>query len=197
MGREIELKIPLSDIQYKYIEEYIFENKNEEIHISDIKRIYKKDEYFSQYNTENERQKNNEPQVIRIRTEDDNKSYFTIKRKKYDNGIEVNKEDESFIEDISVIRSFLDCTGFKKWFYKEKQAVSFYANKIEEPQFIFHCELVIVNDLKYFEIEITNQNYETKLMIEKLNDFVKVFKLDSNNRDSRSWVEILNSCLSS
>ena len=85
-NKEIELKIPLSDGEYDDLKKRYF---------SGTEKVLKKDEYFSRYDTLEERIKNNEPKVIRIRTEGE-EVYFTIKRKSIKNGIEVNEEKESF-----------------------------------------------------------------------------------------------------
>ena len=60
MGKEIEIKVPLSDSQYESLKKRFF---------VDSVFTLKKDEYYSRYKTHEERKNNNEPQVIRIRTE--------------------------------------------------------------------------------------------------------------------------------
>ena len=106
MGREIEIKIPLTSEEFDRLYDFIC-LKQSIVGITIIgdaeknckrKFFLKKDEYFSKYDKENERRKNNEPQVIRIRTQDfenERRSYFTIKRKVVEDGIEVNKENET------------------------------------------------------------------------------------------------------
>lgn len=192
MGREIEFKIPLNPNQYDFIKQMLdYPSKNKNLNIFDIKDIYKKDEYYSQYLTEEERIKNKEVPVIRLRTENNNKTYFTVKSKSYENGIEVNSENETYVENADAIRSFFTLTGFNQWFYKEKKALSFYAYDIREAEFIFHCELVTVNNLTYFEIESTNLDLEKNRLIEKMNKFISFFNLDPKNKDSRTWVQII------
>ena len=70
MGREIEIKIPLTDAEYDRLLSFV--------NGSDVRRlthILKSDRYYSQYNTETERRAavkaGKEPNVIRIRTEED------------------------------------------------------------------------------------------------------------------------------
>ena len=100
MGREIEIKIPLSDVQYDSIFSFInckadFDGILRADKVSPL--IIKQDEYYSRYDSREERIAAGEPQVIRIRTDDNGKeksSYFTIKHKSRQNGIEFNKEDE-------------------------------------------------------------------------------------------------------
>ena len=155
----------------------------------------KKDEYFSKYKKEIERRENNEPQVIRIRTQDfenDRRSYFTIKRKVVEDGIEVNKEDETFIEDADVLRDFFALSGYSRWFSKEKKACGVYCTFSLFEGVTFHLELEIVNELKYVEIEVTDTDGSAKDIKAGLTQFVKALNLDPLKKDSRSWVEIIN-----
>ena len=155
----------------------------------------KKDEYFSKYKKEIERRENNEPQVIRIRTQDfenDRRSYFTIKRKVVEDGIEVNKEDETFIEDANVLRDFFALSGYSRWFSKEKKACGVYCTFSLFEGVTFHLELEIVNELKYVEIEVTDTDGSAKDIKAGLTQFVKALNLDPLKKDSRSWVEIIN-----
>ena len=72
MGKEIELKIPLSQVQYDDLYKKIFVEKNctgVKVLDSSSEQIYKHDEYFTKYATLEERAEKNEPQVIRLRTE--------------------------------------------------------------------------------------------------------------------------------
>ncbi|MBQ0051759.1 MAG: CYTH domain-containing protein [Treponema sp.] len=195
MAREIELKIPLTQTQYGEIENYIYGRKpHSELTFTDAKKLFKQDEYFSRFTTRQERINSNEPKVIRIRTEEcDGKfqAYFTIKNKQLENGIEVNQEQETFVENPEVLRNMFAQTGFIRWFTKEKKAVSCYC-RMQGSQKEYHLELEQVNGLLYVEIEYTkddempeNVQKELKLLVEKLG-------LDSKKRDPRSWVEILN-----
>ena len=59
MGKEIEIKIPLTDSEYDKIFEEIRGR---------AEHLKKSDEYYSKYDSREERIKNNEPPVIRIRT---------------------------------------------------------------------------------------------------------------------------------
>ena len=125
MGREIEIKIPLTSEEFDRIYDFLCLKKSidgikilgDDKNPCERKFFLKKDEYFSKYKKEIERRENNEPQVIRIRTQDfenDRRSYFTIKRKVVEDGIEVNKEDETFIEDAEVLRDFFALAGYSK-----------------------------------------------------------------------------------
>lgn len=208
MGREIELKIPLNDSQYDYIFSVIYGKKNIpgfSFDDSRLCKIEKNDEYFSRYKTREESKKNGEPQVIRIRSEKSvaenftvnenygaqKKSYFCIKRKLIENGIELNSENETFVENADVIRDLLELSGYSKFFEKQKNAISSYCHASELLNSIFHLELEIVNNLKYIEVEVTDENEEADVVRKALEKFVNAFGLDASLKDSRSWMQIL------
>lgn len=203
MGREIEIKIPLTSEEFDRIYDFLCLKKSidgikilgDDKNPCERKFFLKKDEYFSKYKKEIERRENNEPQVIRIRTQDfenDRRSYFTIKRKVVEDGIEVNKEDETFIEDADVLRDFFALSGYSRWFSKEKKACGVYCTFSLFEGVTFHLELEIVNELKYVEIEVTDTKGSANDIKEGLTQFVKALHLDPQKKDSRSWVEILN-----
>lgn len=203
MGREIEIKIPLTSEEFDRIYDFLCLKKSidgikilgDDKNPCERKFFLKKDEYFSKYKKEIERRENNEPQVIRIRTQDfenDRRSYFTIKRKVVEDGIEVNKEDETFIEDADVLRNFFALSGYSRWFSKEKKACGVYCTFSLFGGVTFHLELEIVNELKYVEIEVTDTDGSAKDIKAGLTQFVKALNLDPLKKDSRSWVEIIN-----
>ena len=203
MGREIEIKIPLTSEEFDRIYDFLCLKKSidgikilgDDKNPCERKFFLKKDEYFSKYKKEIERRENNEPQVIRIRTQDfenDRHSYFTIKRKVVEDGIEVNKEDETFIEDADVLRDFFALSGYSRWFSKEKKACGVYCTFSLFEGVTFHLELEIVNELKYVEIEVTDTDGSAKDIKAGLTQFVKALNLDPLKKDSRSWVEIIN-----
>lgn len=203
MGREIEIKIPLTSEEFDRIYDFLCLKKSidgikilgDDKNPCERKFFLKKDEYFSKYKKEIERRENNEPQVIRIRTQDfenDRRSYFTIKRKVVEDGIEVNKEDETFIEDANVLRNFFALSGYSRWFSKEKKACGVYCTFSLFEGVTFHLELEIVNELKYVEIEVTDTDGSAKDIKAGLTQFVKALNLDPLKKDSRSWVEIIN-----
>lgn len=203
MGREIEIKIPLTSEEFDRIYDFLCLKKSidgikilgDDKNPCERKFFLKKDEYFSKYKKEIERRENNEPQVIRIRTQDfenDRRSYFTIKRKVVEDGIEVNKEDETFIEDANVLRDFFALSGYSRWFSKEKKACGVYCTFSLFEGVTFHLELEIVNELKYVEIEVTDTDGSAKDIKAGLTQFVKALNLDPLKKDSRSWVEIIN-----
>lgn len=203
MGREIEIKIPLTSEEFDRIYDFLCLKKSidgikilgDDKNPRERKFFLKKDEYFSKYKKEIERRENNEPQVIRIRTQDfenDRRSYFTIKRKVVEDGIEVNKEDETFIEDANVLRDFFALSGYSRWFSKEKKACGVYCTFSLFEGVTFHLELEIVNELKYVEIEVTDTDGSAKDIKAGLTQFVKALNLDPLKKDSRSWVEIIN-----
>lgn len=203
MGREIEIKIPLTSKEFDRLYDFLcLKISIEGIQIlgnmknpCERRFFLKKDEYYSKYKKEIERKENNEPQVIRIRTQDfenERRSYFTIKRKVVEDGIEVNKEDETFIEDTNVLRDFFALAGYSKWFSKEKKACGVYCKFSSFEEVTFHLELEIVNELKYVEIEVTDTEESAKDIKTGLTEFVKALNLDPLKKDSRSWVEIIN-----
>lgn len=196
MGREIELKIPLKVEEFETIFSIIHSGKNHKgIKFSTVEKLYKQDEYYSLYDSRAERIENGEPQVIRIRVEDngsEKKAYFTLKRKTKQNGIELNKEDESFVSDPDVIRDILTLSKYKCWFRKEKQAYSVHCNSDVLSDVDFHLELEKVNELPYIEVEVTEEHQNADVVKAALGEFVKLFGLNPENKDSRSWVEIIN-----
>ena len=203
MGREIEIKIPLTSEEFDRIYDFLCLKKSidgikilgDDKNPCERKFFLKKDEYFSKYKKEIERRENNESQVIRIRTQDfenDRRSYFTIKRKVVEDGIEVNKEDETFIEDANVLRDFFALSGYSRWFFKEKKACGVFCTFNLLEGVTFHLELEIVNELKYVEIEVTDTKGSANDIKEGLTQFVKALHLDPQKKDSRSWVEILH-----
>ena len=71
MGREIELKLPLSDQQYDFVRSVITGAvQAEAVNVcSDCERLLKSDEYYSRYTSREESKAAGEPQVSRIRGE--------------------------------------------------------------------------------------------------------------------------------
>ena len=200
MGREIEIKIPLTDDEYNKLFDFVngraaFEGVGLESGVPE--RIFKSDEYYSRYNTREESKAAGDPQVIRIRSEKtDNitneRSFFCIKRKSIENGIELNREDETFIENADVVRDLLGFSGYHKFFEKKKDALGVHCETALLPGADFHLELEIVNNLKYVEIEVTEEREAADTVRAALEKFVALFDLDAAKRDSRSWMEIIN-----
>lgn len=153
MGREIEVKIPLMQKEFMKIMAWILESeKNPGIVFKNREIVFKTDEYYSQYKSMKSRLKN-EPRVIRIRTQTKTtdfldliekesfeeicerfsekrkqclgkaESFFAIKTKRIQNGIEFNEESETTLENPDVLRQFFAQTKFHKWFQKEKIAL--------------------------------------------------------------------------
>ena len=196
MGREIELKVPLSEEEYGHIKSVISgKAKVEGLELcSDCERLLKSDEYYSRYASRQESRAAGEPQVIRIRGElsgDKNSSFFCIKRKSLENGIELNREDETFVEKPDVIRDILTLSGYHKFFEKKKDALSVYCSWEKLAGLHFHLELEIVNQLKYIEVEVTEEDCPADKVRHALEEFIALFGLDAKKRDSRSWMEIL------
>lgn len=211
MAREIELKVPLTEEQYTQIEKII--TKKEvlpSIITHSLSHIIKTDEYFSRYHTHEERKKNNELRVIRIRSEkiipvepsgidmygdeseNDEKSFFCIKRKTIENGVEFNTEKETFVEDAEVLRAFFEAADYIKWFEKKKDSFSVFCTHSENPAFEAHLELEKVNSLPYIEIEYTKDDFSADEVRANLEKILVTLGLDPKKRDSRSWPEIIN-----
>jgi len=199
MGREIEIKIPLKNEEYSFIFDLIYGKKSVDgITCGSVEKLYKKDEYYSLYDTRDERIAAGEPQVIRIRTENhigtdgnETKAFFTLKRKKRENGIELNKEDETFIEDPEVLRDLFLISKYKCFFNKEKDALSCHCKSSVLENTDFHLELEKVNGMPYVEIEVTEENCDADVVKQALNDFVCLLKLNPGDKDPRSWEEII------
>lgn len=193
---EIEIKIPLSESEFLSIEDLINrKKKSENLEFSSFEKILKSDEYFSRYKTRSERKANNEFEVIRIRTEkksDNQKSFFTTKRKSLQNGFEVNDEKETFVENPEVLKNFLLESGFEIWFAKKKDALSVFCN-LKNQKTNFHLELEKVNGLKYVEIENTDEKEQDEYKIfASLEKIVSALGLDIAKNDTRSWAEIIH-----
>lgn len=201
MGREIEIKIPLTDAEYDKIFSVISGEQTLaglEVAIDGLEHLLKSDTYFSRYASREESKAAGEPQVIRIRNEasagdkTNERSYFCIKRKTIENGIELNREDESFVEKPEIIRDLLLFSGYHQFFEKNKDAYGVHCQSVVLPGCDFHLELEMVNGLKYIEVEVTDGTDaadDVRLALEK---FMELFGLDTSKRDKRSWMEIIN-----
>ena len=200
MGREIEIKIPLIDEQYDKIFSVITGAEP----LTGVKvfgqpeHLIKSDIYFSRYNTREESKAAGEPQVIRIRSEvavgdkTNERSFFCIKRKTIENGIEFNREDETFVEKPEIIRDLLSFSGYHQFFEKNKDAYGVHCESVVLPGCDFHLELEKVNGLKYVEVEVTDGADAADDVRAALEKFMEQFGLDTSKRDHRSWMEIIN-----
>jgi len=200
MGREIEIKIPLTDEQYDKIFSVITGAEP----LTGVKvfgqpeHLMKSDIYFSRYNTREESKAAGEPQVIRIRSEvaaenkTNERSFFCIKRKTIENGIEFNREDETFVEKPEIIRDLLLFSGYHQFFEKNKDAYGVHCESVVLPGCDFHLELEKVNGLKYIEVEVTDGSDAADDVRAALEKFMEQFGLDTSKRDHRSWMEIIN-----
>ncbi len=200
MGREIEIKIPLTDAEYEKIFSVISgAEKLAGLEVKDKpEHILKSDEYYSRYNTRAESKAAGEPQVIRIRSESpagdktNERSFFCIKRKTIENGIELNREDETLVENAGVIRDLLLFSGYHQFFEKNKDAYGVHCQSLVLPGCDFHLELEVVNGLKYIEVEVTDGTDKAEDVRVALEKFMELFGLDTSKRDKRSWMEIIN-----
>ena len=188
MGKEIEMKVPVSENEFQRLLDFASKTK------SGVEHYLKKDEYYSRYDSDEERKTKGEPKVIRIRTEksdEEEKHFFTIKYKTIENGTEFNDESETFIEDVSVLEKFLKVSDYKKYFEKTKESYSAYYDCDSDKQIVFHIELVIINGLHYVEIEVTDSPADPKKVSAELEKFFTFLGLDSSKKDSRSWMQII------
>ena len=201
MGREIEIKIPLTDAEYDKIFKVISGEQalaGVNVAADGLEHLLKTDQYFSRYATREESKAAGEPQVIRIRSEApavdkaNERSFFCIKRKSIENGIELNREDETFVEKPEVIRDLLLFSGYHQFFEKNKDAYGVHCQSVVLPGCDFHLELENVNGLKYVEVEVTDGSDAADDVRTALEKFMEQFGLDTSKRDKRSWMEIIN-----
>ena len=193
MASEIEIKIPLTDNEYDRLLGLLKEGTGA---VGKLEHIIKKDEYYSRYDSEEERKASDEPRVIRIRTEKtdeeaEEKRFFCFKFKTIQNGMEFNSENESFVQNGAVLSQFLEISGYKKYFEKCKEAWSQYYEPDWAQGICFHGELVNVNGHKYMETEVTDSPQDPQLVQERLEKFITGLGLDVSKKDSRSWMEII------
>ena len=199
MGREIELKIPLDAAEYDKLLCTIQGNKKlSGVFFGSVEHFLKSDTYFSKFATEEERREavklGKEPKVIRIRSEESEgqkKSYFCIKYKTIQNGVEFNSENETLVQDEAPLQLFMEVAGYKKYFEKNKDSFAVYCKSEVDSEVEFHLELVMVNGHKYVEIEVTQSELEPDRIGLALEAFVRQFGLDPAKKDSRSWMEII------
>lgn len=201
MGREIEIKIPLTDTEYEKIFKVISGQQTltgVEVAADGLEHLLKTDQYFSRYATRQEGKEAGEPQVIRIRSESsagdrtNERSFFCIKRKTIENGIELNREDETFVENADVIRDLLLFSGYHQFFEKNKDSYGVHCQSVVLPGCDFHLELEVVNGLKYIEVEVTDGTDKADDVRVALEKFMELFGLDTSKRDKRSWMKIIN-----
>ena len=212
MGREIEIKIPLTDAEYEKIFSVISGAEKlagVDVAVDGLEHLFKTDVYFSRYDSREESKAAGEPQVIRIRSErcaegqgacdcevssdesTNERSFFCIKRKTIENGIELNREDETFVEKPEVIKDLLLFSGYHQFFEKNKDAYGVHCRSVVLPGCDFHLELEQVNGLKYIEVEVTDGADSADDVRAALEKFMEQFGLDTSKRDKRSWMEIL------
>ena len=140
MGREIEIKIPLTSKEFDMLYDFLcfkrfidgIEILGDDKNPCERRFFLKKDEYYSRYKKEIERKENNEPQVIRIRTqefENERRSYFTIKRK--------------VVKMLRFLEIFLLLQVIQNGFPKKKKLVVFTASflRLKEFHFIWNLKL--------------------------------------------------------
>ena len=80
MGKEIEMKVPVSENEFQRLLDFASKTK------SGVEHYLKKDEYYSRYDSDEERKTKGEPKVIRIRTEksdEEEKHFFPHRNQLY------------------------------------------------------------------------------------------------------------------
>ena len=180
---EIETKYVLTETDFKRIS-VIFAKRRAE-------NLIKKDSYYSRYSTVKKSIAKKEP-LIRIR-EENGKGFLTVKRKSMKGNFESNQEEETKVDDVSVLKNLFLSTGYSEYFHKEKSAWSLIREvpfKDEDSVYV-HMELESVNK-KYFylELEVTGDVPEDKAM-QAIVGIANEFGIKEEQRDNRTWPEIL------
>lgn len=189
MGKEFEAKVLLTADEYINILE-------QEIYSFGIK---KSDIYYSKYSSTEEAIKNGES-LTRIRTEGD-KAYLTLKKKELISGFENNKEYETRVSNIEVVKDLLLEAGYSPYFkkYKTSYAISLNPPPISITGVEVHIELEKVENSTYkrvyaLEIEAISSD-SLDIHIEELAEIVKTyfnyFNKTEKDFETRSWREIL------
>lgn len=195
MGKEFEAKVLLTPDEYINILE-------QEIYTLGIK---KSDIYYSKYFSTEEAIENGES-LTRIRTEGD-KAYLTLKKKELINGFENNKEYETRISNIEVVKDLLLEAGYSSYFkkYKTSHTISLSPPPISIPGVEVHVELEKVENSKHTEKSTYKRVYALEIEavasagldinIEELAEIVKTyfnyFNKTEKDFETRSWREIL------
>lgn len=181
MGSEIESKIILTEEEFDRIVAEFGKRDTYEV-------ANKSDKYYSVYGSIEQGRAHKEP-LIRIREEGD-KAFFTLKKKTVRDGVEYNEENETFVEDSSVIEKFLLATGYKKVFEKTKETMGVYYN---DSEFSYHAEVEKLNDKVFaIEVECVEPGDPQKIKEGVLKVFEAIGIKDPGSRlESRSWMEIL------
>lgn len=195
MGKEFEAKVLLTPDEYINILE-------QEIYTLGIK---KSDIYYSRYLSTEEAIKNGES-LTRIRTEGDT-AYLTLKKKESTNGFENNKEYETQIKDVEVVKNLLLEAGYSPYFkkYKTSHTISISPPPISIPGIEVHVELEKVENSKHTEKSTYKKVYALEIEaissagldinIEELAEIVKTyfnyFNKTERDFETKSWRELL------
>ena len=138
------------------------------------------------------------PNHIPVKYTLDDEKYITHKNKTISNGSECNVEREQHISNAiwEIVEKCFDDIG-ESYFNKIKRCLSFYRDCDDGTSKICVDVCNVNNGYFYFEIEtVTFRNSTTDEEREKLlkdmNDYIKSeFGLNPNNKDSRSWMQII------
>ena len=101
--------------------------------------------------------------------------------------------DETFVENAEVIRELFELSDYHCWFKKEKESYSIHSTSKVLPDIDFHLEIIKVNELPYVEVEVTDSTVDADKVKKAISDYMILLSLDPNKKDTRSWVEIVES----
>ena len=168
---KIEVKIPITEEKYHELEVYIWYSFD------------KLDTYYSRYSKIN-RVLNKEP-VIGIR-ENNDKFYLIVKKD--------NEEFQTLLSDVKPVMTLLEASNYQQCFVKRKTGFAW--NIMEENQQTLICEVFRINDLYYFNIKFEDYEGEEFDAMCRIEEYLSKYGLDIENKDERSWAEILGTTLS-
>ena len=176
-----------------------FVTDKELLYFSKVKEINVIDWFF--YNTEKmfESDEIEKWEDKEGRSEFDN-IWLTYKQKKIENSVENNVEEEERINasTFALLDKMFNNLG-KRYFNKIKRCISVDVDPINFPDSEYKnlgitIDIDNVHDLFYFEIEGVCDEYTNVSRDEiykALEEITRTFGLNPDNKDSRSWVEIL------
>lgn len=195
MGKEFEAKVLLTPDEYINI-------LDQEIGTLGIK---KSDIYYSKYSSTEEAIKNGES-LTRIRTYG-GKAYLTLKKKELVNGFENNKEYETQISDVEVVKNLLLEAGYSPYFkkYKTLHTISICPPPISIRGVEVHIELEKVENSthtekstykRFYALEIeavasAGLDIRTEELAEVVKDYFNYFNKTEKDFEPRSWRELL------
>lgn len=116
----------------------------------------------------------------------------TYKKRFIEHGIESNVEDEIDNPHDALIASEIIKQLGSCWYKKMKKCISIPLwNFDNTPSSSGTIDIDNINGRYFFEIECTNPDLPTDQAIDKLETLIKDWGLNPNDRDGRTWVEII------